>query len=229
MDKTFAEKWIPGRFTLLLCLLPTVFLIAPLLGDSPVARLVFNALVTLLLLITVQATALKKKERIGAWLLVGGCVLLRWTGHVFGDARLQTAGDILAALFLGFVTVELFLYVVRAARVNMDVLSAGLCVYLLLGMTFALIYTALDRIAPASFALPSDPVDHLSVASMGRIRDYVYYSMVTMTTTGFGDIRPVSQLARSLTIIEILLGQLYLVVMISRLVSTWGSGRSTEN
>lgn len=228
MTKTLLEEWLPGRFTLLLFLLPASMLLAPLLGNSIVGRLAFNAIVTLLLLVAVQAAALKAKARVVAWTLLLVSLLFRWSGHALHHVGLQGASDFLAALFLSLITIELFLYVVRARRVDIDLISAGLCVYLLLAVTFALLYSTLDRVAPDSFAMPADRVDAVTQASVGRVPDYVYYSFVTMTTTGFGDIRPVSQIARGLTVIEILLGQLYLVVMISRLVSTWGSGSDSS-
>lgn len=192
-------------------------------------RALFNVFLALLLLGSVYATGLKRKEQFVAWSLAVGTLLLRWTGHMLDDIRLQVTSDILVALFLGFVTFELFMYVVRAKHIDTNVVSAGLCVYLLLGMTFALLYTGLDRVAPASFDIPTNPVKIEAPRSFGRTPDFIYYSMITMTTTGFGDIRPVSQVARSLTIVEILLGQLYLVVMISRLVTSWGIKSSAKD
>ncbi len=229
MFRLSTDRQLPGRFTLLLVLLPTAMLVAPLLADSIVGRALFNTFLTLVLLGSISATGLKKREQVAAWTLVVVTVLVRWAGHFIDNTTLQMTGDILTALFLGFVTVELFLHVVRAKQVDTNVLSAALCVYLLLGMTFALLYTGLDRVAPASFDLPMNPAKIEASRSFGRTPDFIYYSMIAMTTTGLGDIRPVSQLARSLTIVEILLGQLYLVVMISRLVTSWGMKSSAKD
>lgn len=228
MAKTLFSNWLSGRFTILLVLLPLCLLLAPLLGESLVGRFVLNVFLTLLLLSGVYAAGLKPKEKMAAWILVIVGVSVRWAGHTTGIVAFNVAGDILAALFFGYVTVALFLYVIRAVRVDMNVLSAALCVYLLLGMTFALLYTGLDLVNPSSFAIPEDIKGQETSKFIGRIEDFVYFSLVTMTTTGYGDIRPVSHVARSLTILEILIGQLYLVVMIARLVSSWGTGSSSK-
>ena len=222
MATTSEAHWLPGRFTILLLLLLASILVAPLLGDSLAGRVTLNAFLTLLLLSGVHAVGLKRWEQVAAWLLVAAGVGVRWTAHGTGSPGLHAIGDALAAIFFGYVTVELFLYVVRAGRVNMNVLSAALCVYLLLGLTFALTYAALDLWRPGSFSIPDDIRSTDISPFAGRTQDYIYFSLVTMTTTGFGDIRPVSRIARSFTILEILIGQIYLVVMIARLVSSWG-------
>jgi len=229
MFKASIEAQLPARFTLLLILLPIALLVIPLLGDSVLARAVSNVFITLLLLGSVHATGLKKREQVAAWVLVAVGIAVRWTGHFVHEVAVEAAGDFLTALFLGFVTVELFAFVVRAKEVDTNVLSAALCVYLLLAVTFALLYTGLDRVAPNSFEFPADVNEASSTRALGRNPDFIYYSMITMTTTGFGDIRPVTSFARSLTIVEILLGQLYLVVMISRLVTSWGIKRSAKD
>ena len=220
MIKTF-ERWASGRFTILLCLLLLAVLLIPLFDHEDLGRVIFNGLLTLVLIGSVQATAVHRHERIALWAIVAISVIVRWTGHVFGGAKLQMASDVLAASFLGLVAVVLLRYVLRAAHVDRDLLSAGLCVYLLIGLAFAMLYAALDCGDPAAFALPAERTVPVSAGSAGRVSDYVYFSVITMTTTGLGDIRPVSQMARSLTMAEILLGQLYLVVMISRLVTAW--------
>lgn len=228
MTMAAIQSRLPGRFTLLLILLPTALLIAPLLGDFSAGRVLFNITLMLLLLSSVHATGLKRRERLIAWGVISVSVGVRLTGHVVDHAGVRIIGDLLTALSLGLVTGVLFLYVVRAVHVDTNVLSAALCVYLLLGLTFALLYAALEVVAPGSFAMPDDPASAVPSRFVGRTPDYVYYSLITMTTTGFGDIRPVSQIARSLTVIEVLAGQIYLAVMIARLVSLWRVGLSSE-
>lgn len=228
MVTTLSSHWLFGRFTILLLLLLAAILVAPLLGDSLVERALFNGFITLLLLSGVHAAGLRRREKFVAWVLVLASVAARTLAHGTGSANLHVASDLLAAIFFGYVTIELFLYVVRATDVNMNVLSAALSVYLLLGMTFAFLYSALDLTAPGSFSIPDDikGMDTFQLATRNQV--YIYFSLVTMTTTGFGDIRPVSRIARSFTVLEILIGQIYLVVMIARLVSSWGTGPSVR-
>ncbi|MGH7257514.1 MAG: ion channel [Nitrospiraceae bacterium] len=125
------------------------------------------------------------------------------------------------------VTGTFLLYAIRAERVDTDVVSAALCAYFLIGATFGLLYTVVESVSPGSFivnvATPSSTSDAANSSILLTLQraDFVYFSLVAMTSAGFGDILPVSRMARALTVVEVLVGQLYLVVMIARLVSHW--------
>ena len=98
--------------------------------------------------------------------------------------------------------------VVTAARVDHEVIYAALSTYLLAGIFFAQIHLAVEGFAPGSYSGPTP----LSEASA------IYFSFVTLATLGYGDYLPTSDLARGLTVFEVIGGQLYLAVMIARLI-----------
>ena len=126
---------------------------------------------------------------------------------------------------MALVTVAFVRYAVRAGRVDTDVVSAALCAYLLMGATFGVLYSVIESISPGSFianvAPPSTSGAVNSTVLPLHRADFVYFSLVAITTVGFGDIVAVSRIARALTVVEVIMGQLYLVVMIARLVSLW--------
>jgi ion channel len=103
-------------------------------------------------------------------------------------------------------------------------LYAGLSAYLLAGLFFGVFYWGLERTWPGSLAIPGE-----GVQSNVSLAVTIYYSFVTLTTLGYGDIVPRSEVARGLAILEAVAGQLYLAVMIARLVSLYTAGEGKGN
>jgi hypothetical protein len=90
-------------------------------------------------------------------------------------------------------------------------IAAAVAVYLLLGLIWARLYETVELLAPGSFRVAAG--EHLSSASL------VYFSFVTLATVGYGDLTPIHLIARNLAVLEAITGQLYMVILISRLVS----------
>lgn len=105
---------------------------------------------------------------------------------------------------------------VEQTRVTGDTLWAAINIYLLFGMMFAFLYSAVLALHPAAFA-----GGMLENASLDVTQSMVYYSFVTMTTLGYGDITPKIQVAATLAYVQALIGQLYVAILIARLVSMY--------
>ncbi len=141
------------------------------------------------------------------------------SGDLTGHDRIEWAGYL--------ITVCLYLHVIRlmlrriflARVVNLDVISLALCAYVLLGMLWVLFYLPLLAIDPAAFTIAP------SLADQNPIHTMTYFSYVTLTTLGYGDIVPVAPLARGLAVVEALTGVLFLAVLISRLVGVYSTKR----
>ena len=110
-------------------------------------------------------------------------------------------------------------FAMRATAVDAEHLYAALSAYLLAGLFFGHFYWVLEQIRPGSFAA-SGEFSRMSA---------IYFSFVTIATLGYGDIVPRSDVARGLTILEGVGGQLFLAVMVARLVSLYGRGSSGGN
>jgi hypothetical protein len=105
-------------------------------------------------------------------------------------------------------------YAMRASKVDGEHLYAALSAYLLAGLFFGILHFLIEQRFPGSFSL--------NVGGAGAaftVEDALYFSFVTLATLGYGDIVPLSQPARGLAIVEAVAGQLYLAVMVARLVS----------
>jgi hypothetical protein len=107
-------------------------------------------------------------------------------------------------------------FAVTSPKVDHEIIYAALSTYLIAGLFFGQIYLGLEQLWPGSMAAP----DAFSEESA------VYYSFVTLGTLGYGDILPKSDLARGIAVFEVIGGQLFLAVMVARLIGLFGGSRS---
>jgi len=199
----------------LILLVVEIFVIAPINVSGPAVRLV-NGVIFSMLLVTGLLTMTRRKS---LQALLAMFVLLavstRWARLVFGMQDLIVLDGILMLLCtIGFLVIVLW-QVYREGPVTVHRIQGAVAAYLLLSVIFAVAYSLLEFLRPASFQVSSVLEDF-----DGRvIRSFYYFSVVTLTTTGYGDITPVSSSARTLVMMETLIGQLYPAILIARLVS----------
>jgi hypothetical protein len=108
--------------------------------------------------------------------------------------------------------------VVRRRVIDIQTVLAALCVYVLVGMFFAFLYTGIGNAGSQPF---------FAQAAHATSADYQYFSFVTLTTTGYGDLTAAGNLGRSFAVLEALTGQIYLVTIVALLVSNL-RGRLTD-
>jgi ion channel len=203
------------RYGLVLALLLASFLTAALLNSrrSAVTILLFTAALILALRF---ARLRRRRTRQLYWLLFTGSVAVATLVAVLpgrlvaGLSALWAAGIL---LFTVYVVVE---RVLRHRIVSMQTIYGALSAYLLIGFAFTALFTA-------TAALSTEPLfADGSKADGGTIQ---YFAFVTLTTTGYGDLTPAGQPARSLAVLDTLLGQIFLVTLVARLVSVFGTER----
>ena len=130
---------------------------------------------------------------------------------------LSIASIIFTFAFDVFIVVVVFRRVFMNDKPTTEAIFGALCIYLLVGFSFASLYSLLVTMQPHAFYL--DPA--LNVRSVPDRFDLIYYSFGTMTCLGASGIAPVSDQARSISVIQSLLGVLYLAVLIARLLSAY--------
>jgi hypothetical protein len=158
-------------------------------------------------------------------------VLITLQIALFGAAAgLALAGTALVLGFLAFAAVAILLRLAQQDRVTADTVLGGICVYLLIGFVFFYLFDMVELIHPGAFLerdqrlRPPVNAEHLLI----RRPELNYFSFVTLTTVGFGDITPVDPLARVLTVLEALFGQIYLVTFLAFLVGNYISQRDAS-
>jgi voltage-gated potassium channel len=204
----------------LLVALLLLIITAPLVQDLPGGDLIEPLLVTVVMVSAVLAIGGRRRAFAIALTLVIPAIAARWAHH-FSPTRVSPFWYLVpATLFFLFVVGQLIRFVMRAARVDANVLCAGLSGYLLLGLLWTPLYMTVQRLNPSAFSLPAGTtLDGFST---------VYFSFITLSTVGYGDIAPVSKAARMLAMMEAVVGMFYVAVLISRLVAIYSSSPPPE-
>ena len=217
------------RFLILLVALATLMLAYPLAkGKGTAPRMIFQACFQLVMLAGPFAMHLSRR-----WLAVGLALAIPsfsffWLSVLSPDARaaqslaLESTNNLALAVFLLQVVVFTLIDLFSSQRVTVDKLCGSLNVFLLLRLAFGFLYTSLELHAPGTFAF-SDPHQALAsttsnVGPLDRSSALFYYSFVTLTSLGYGDITPRAPVAQMLSIWETVLGQAYLTILVARLV-----------
>ena len=142
-------------------------------------------------------------------------VAMKAIGQFRGLPQLDYAALAFAVIAITYTVVMVLRFLVRVEQVDAETICAALCVFLLLGVLWSELYAMAERLQPNSFSVNSGTsAEVFQTNSFGSL----YFSYVTLTTLGYGDISPIRELARLLTVSEALVGQIYLVVLVARLV-----------
>lgn len=205
------RAWLTQRrFTVLLVSLLLLPLVHPLLSGLglPGARFLLNAFISVILFSSLYAISEKKRLFIITLFLAVPTFGSRWMIQFFDfPPSLIVPVHILTALFLSVIAGTILSYVLRGDAVTGEKISAAICVYILIGLTWAFLFSVTYVLQPTSFRIENPGLSH-----------FIYYSFVTLSTLGYGDITPLSQPARALSYVEAITGQLYLTVLVARLV-----------
>jgi hypothetical protein len=196
----------------------------PFVEDMKNGHLVEVTLATLVLCMGVLAVGGRTRTLIVAILLVLPAVVGNLL-HILWPTIWPLEAVLAARLvFLAFVVGHLLVFILRAPRVDSEVLCAGISIYLLLGAIWAIAYTLVANLKPDAFAFSVPPASSHVMAGFNA----AYFSYITLTTVGYGDIAPVSNIARMLAITESMSGTLFVGVLIARLVSLYSTPSPVE-
>lgn len=158
-------------------------------------------------------------------LLVIPCLILSWLSLPKASSSWLFAYTLMAVIFVLFILGHLLCFVIVTRRVSSDLIFASLCAYLLIGLVWAQVYLMMELSFPGAFSINNDVV--LSFSTLPR--QFIYYSFVTLTTLGYGDIVPVIPLAQSWASMEAVMGQLYLAIIVARLMGLYIATELTKN
>jgi len=214
-------------FTILLVvLLLNILLIPAFVSFSSeqhpdIGLFVASALFTLLMFIVISVTSTNRLIIILVISLIIPDLFLTWIRHGLEESDLRfILRNTLNVTILSIATISILKYVFSSKKVTFDYINATLCVYLILGLLWVSLYSMAESIQPGSFLFQDDGlgafIGHDTYAD-SAVRK-IYFSFVTLLTLGYGDVVPVHSIARLLAIIEALIGQIFLVVLVARLV-----------
>lgn len=202
----------PGRRFAVLLLTLVSMLFVPVLLPGQVEAVVGPILFMLVLLAALASVADTRRRIVRATMLALPATSLMVAASLIHSAVLIVSAATVAILLTIVASGTILSYVFRAHEVDAGVILGALCVYMIAAVTWAEFYGLIEHLRPGSFSFP--PVDTLA-GTRGVLQ---YFSFVTITTVGYGDVLPVSPLARAAAATEAILGQMYLVVLVARLV-----------
>jgi hypothetical protein len=194
-----------------------IFLLAVLISYpySLAHYAVYRSLVCLAILFTVYAVDIRRS-------LLMIALVLAVPSHTVSAAEIKSSAAVVNTFlsfgFDVFIVVVIFRRIFAKTSADSESIYGALCIYLIVGFSFSNIFLLVAYFQPRAFYLDPATNDH---ATFQRL-DSVYYSYGTMTSLGATGITPVTADARLLTIIEALLGVLFLAVLVSRLLSAYG-------
>jgi len=135
---------------------------------------------------------------------------------VVGTGERTASTFLINVVLVGVAPVVIIRALVRRHVIDLHTVMGALCIYVLLGMLGAFVFAAIGEFGTTSF---------FAQGVRGDTADYLYFSFVTLTTVGYGDLTPATSLGRALAVVEALVGQLYLVSVVALVVSQIGRGR----
>ncbi len=216
-----------SKFLMLLICLLGLFVVQPMLPRSPGGAAVIHLDLALsaVLLAGVWSISQRTSVLIACVTLVSVALGAAWFAHDGHSPTLAMVSLVCTLAFLVFTVVSVLRHVLDTAEVTTDTILGGVCVYMLLAITWVLIYGILERLQPGSFASSGPPLFSPYDKGALLVPDLIDYSVFTLTTIGPQEIHPLSGPARAWTGIEAMIGQFYVAVLIARLVGLHTSQR----
>ena len=213
-ETVFWLRYTRSRYAILFYFLLFMLVAMPVASTFGLPQALIRVLLGICLLAAVMPNATGHSRRI---LLVGVPLLVaaRFAAEL---GYLPNATGLILALYgiTGLAAAAAALrFAIRANEVSAETVYAALSAYLLAGLFFGVNYSAIEFTWPGSLTGPDD----FSEAAA------VYYSFVTLATLGYGDFLPRSELARGVAMFEVIGGQLYLAVLVARLLGTFGGSK----
>jgi voltage-gated potassium channel len=207
-----------ARYRPLLVSLLFLSLVVPLFEDLAYGTLVIDVVSTSVLVSGAWTASHRPRDLVImialAAMVVGTQLLGLWL-----DLR---AANVLSAIvtvgFVGCVTIMLLSDLMQATQISADTIGGAICGYMMIGITWGSLFFVIQLFEPRAFNLPEAARPTFALFQSEYLQ-LIYYSMVTLTTVGYGDISAKIPLAQNLSSLEAMIGQFYIAVLVARLVS----------
>jgi len=194
-----------------------MFLIYPFFEGGGMGTAILTIIFTAILLTGVYAACQRKLHLIIGLCLAVPSIIIDWLHIITKNPDLYLPSGIMSMLFYIFVIGIILHHIITAKEVTADIIFGAINVYLLIGLTWGVLYSILYIFRAQSFII--DPA-HITGAGINW-SVFVYFSFTTLTTLGYGDITPAGSFAQSLASLEAVVGVLYIGIMVARLVGLY--------
>jgi hypothetical protein len=228
--KSLVEAYRERPYRNIFFALIAAVLIDALAPNSAVRGLFGDLMLVAILVVALTETVRSRHNAIWAFVFGIPAIAARLISAFRPDTTAEnTATLTFSALFFLFLIWNLLHDLGTGDRPTSERVFGALCAYIFIGLLFALIYTHIEYRQPGTFAISNRGIVAAASEESSLLPVFTYYSFVTLTTLGYGDITPVADYARTLAWLEALLGQLYLAVMVAGLVAVHISESMSKN
>jgi voltage-gated potassium channel len=205
-------------FAALLATLVATLFVPPFVEGTVFGVARFRLVMVAILLAGVYAVSRRRQTFWIGTVIAFAALAIEGSLHARPTPALSVANFALSILFFGFLASVILYTILAETRVTLDTILGGICVYLLLGVLWSIAYSFLEYLEPGSFWISGAPLPLASADDEFRLEELIYFSFVTLTTLGYGDILAKTNPARALAAAEAVTGSLYVAVFIARLV-----------
>jgi hypothetical protein len=208
-----------GRSTWLLFALILMLIALPVLEPSIAGRVVFGVINTAILAAGAYAVSESRRTLLIALAFAIPALGLQWAHVVGHHSAVGLPLVVTMILFYTFTIAHSLVYVLRPGAVTGNKLHAAMATYIMLALLWSFIFTMIDALAPGSFDFMGTSDEHNPL----DWREFMFFSFVTLTTTGYGDIVPIGRAAQTAAVLEQLAGTFYIAILIARLAGLYES------
>jgi len=216
---THLQKFSENRFLILLVLILSTIVLTPFLDHLLETKILMDIFLTVLFFGIIFVIRSKRSHLIIASILVLPLILSTWSIYFYESTGISIFTRIFGALFFGYAVLIILQMIAGSTEVTRETIFAAVVAYLLIALMWAFLYMILEMVAPGSFSFPDKSI---RVETM----QFEYFSFITITTLGYGDITPLTNRASALTLLEAIIGQIYLVVLVAWLVGMFVSNKA---
>ena len=229
-------SWVwEHKFRILLFMLVGMLTCYPyLIEEGKVGQTLFEIMFNGLIFVSMYVLCDTARDTIYALIFGVPAMLIHATHCIFPGLVMYSLLMAFLVVFYCYMIASVLRHVLRNTTVNADIISGAICIYLLMGMVWAMLYSMVEQVSPGSFMVGA----FSNESSLGSIHIgidegvtahftiFLYFSYTTLTTLGYGDIIPASNAARSLTSLEAIAGVLYVGAFVARLIAAYRPGGS---
>jgi len=219
----FYSRW---KFTILLAAMLLVVTTRMAMPADSIDEILLDIFGIFLVVAAIMSICTERRFRLAALVVGSPVIVLMLAMHAFPrelGGGPQLVGRALAAFFLSFTVVMILRAVLTVRVATWDTIVGAFAGYVLIGIIWTQLFCALELASPGSFALATSP-SGLPASALDQQAVLEYFSFATLSTVGYGDVAPVSRIARSLACFEAICGQFYLAVLVAGLVGMRVSG-----
>lgn len=205
-------KTIMTHKCLLLLVALVLFIVALPFFETHATALLYLIFFAFVLLAGIYAVSYNMRHVAGGVLLATPTLVTAWSNMFIRDPQIMNAEMIFLTIFLVYTLSVILLHILAVKKVTVNELFGAMCVYIMIGMAFGVVYALLESLFPGSLTFPPEE-------GKPKITAFFYFSFVSMSSTGFSGFTAASSLARAIVIVQVIIGVMYVSALIGKLVS----------